>query len=84
MGGTAMKEKDMITDERAKQLEELSLDVGSAAMQAMNGMDLTLQEGLTVLSMAVSTIIGITAKLAGTDEEEMIECFCESLKFEEK
>lgn len=79
-----MKEKDMITDERAKQLEELSLDVGSAAMQAMNGMDLTLQEGLTVLSMAVSTIIGITAKLAGTDEEEMIECFCESLKFEEK
>ena len=72
-----------MTKERENKLEQLSLEVGSAAMRAMNGAQLTLQEGLTVLSMAVSTVIGITCQLSNLDEKEMIDSFCESLKCEE-
>lgn len=72
-----------MTKERAKELEQMSLEVGTAAMRAMNGANLTLQEGLTVLSMAVSTVIGMTCQLSNIDEKEMIDSFCESLKCEE-
>ena len=72
-----------MTKERAKVLEQMSLEVGTAAMRAMSGAQLTLQEGLTVLSMAVSTVIGMTCQLSNIDEKEMIDSFCESLKCEE-
>ena len=78
-----MKKKNELTEERGELLQKMGVDVASAMMRAMQAHELTLQEGLVVISLAVSDIIEIICKIQGEDEKQMIECFCNSLKVPE-
>lgn len=69
-----------LSKKRQKELEELSLHVGEEMMNAMTGHKISLLEALTVISMAVSCIIHASCQLNNENEDDMIECFCESLK----
>ena len=69
-----------LSEERAKMLEELADKLSTHVIMKMEDKGLSMQEGLTVMSMMVSSIIGTASSVTGESEEQMIECFCESLK----
>lgn len=77
-----MSKKDL-SEKREKELEALEDEVGHQILQAFMKKELSLQEGLTVLSSVVSGIIAIAAGVIGEDEEVMLQKFCDSLKLEE-
>lgn len=69
-----------LSEERAKMLDELAYKLSTHVTRRMADCGLSMQEGLTVLSMMVSNIIATASDVSSESEEQMIEYFCESLK----
>lgn len=69
-----------ITQERADELAKLSDAVAVAVLAPIEGKNLSIEEGLTVMAIGLTTVITNLCKVIGSDPKEMQRAFIGALQ----